>query len=81
MEKKTARGSKVTAKVLESPRTPKIRKRSAPLSKKRRVGDSPITQIGTSVEVDPIPDPPMPIEFKTKPGKVCFVILINWSSW
>jgi len=70
VEKKTARGSKFTAKASDLPRTPKIKRQIAPLHKIRRVDGSPTTKIGPSVEVGHIPDPPS-AAFKKKPGKVC----------
>ena len=66
VKKTTARGSKIAAKVSESPRTPKIRKQTTPLSKKRKMGYSPTPQIGFGVEVDCAPDAPMPAKFKTR---------------
>ena len=73
VEKKTGRGSKIVAKVSESPQTPKIRKHLAPHSKKRRVV-SPISQPGFGAETSLIPDSPIPIELKTKSGKVCLTL-------
>ena len=75
VEKKTARGSKITAEVSGSPRTPKFRKQTTPLSKKRRMEDSSVTPMGLGVELDQILDPIIPINFKMKRGKVCTVIL------
>ena len=76
VEKKTARGTKLTAKASGSPRTPKIKRQMAPLSKMRRVNVSPTIQMGPSVEVDHITDPPV-TAFKKKPGKVSIAIFIN----
>jgi hypothetical protein len=72
VEKKTARGLKIAAKVSESPQTPKKRKQLAFHSKKRRVEVSPISQPGFGAEISHIPDSPIPIKLKAKPGKVCF---------
>lgn len=72
VEKKTARGPKITANISASPQTPKIRKQATPLNKIRRLEASPTTQSGTSGGMDYIPEPPT-IAFKKKGGKVCFV--------
>jgi hypothetical protein len=69
-EKKTARGSKITARVSNSPRTPKIRKLATPHSK-RRLEAFNITPASSSARDDHIPDPVIPIKLKAKSGKVC----------
>ena len=69
-EEKTARGSRIMPKVSNSPRTPKIRKRATPQSKKRRLDVPPILPIGSGA-ADDLFDPPVPVEFKPKHGKVC----------
>ena len=71
VEKKTARGSKISAKVSNSPRTPKIRKQGTPHSKRRKMLVSPISQTGSGIEICHTPNTPLPIKLKTKPGKVC----------
>jgi hypothetical protein len=71
VEQKTARGSKITAKVSGSPRTPKIRRQTTPLSKMRRLGASPITQVDSSEKIGYVLDSPV-IGLKKKTGKVCF---------
>lgn len=77
VEKKTARGTKITAKASDSPRTPKIKKQATPGSKKRRMELPLITPIGPSTEVNCPLTPPMPIKLKKKPGKVTFLKLSN----
>ena len=74
MEKKTARGSRITGKVSNSPQTPRIRKRATPHSKKRRLEVSPVASLGSGAEVDHSLNPPMPIKLKPKPGKVSLTI-------
>ena len=74
MEEKTARGSKITARVSNSPRTPKFRQLATPYSKKRRIGTVPVAQIGSSVGDDHLPNSPVLINLKAKSGKVSFVI-------
>jgi hypothetical protein len=70
VEEKTARGSKITARVSGSPKTPKIRKLGTPHSKKRRMDfflpapDDPSTGDGH------LPNTPIPMKLKTKSGKV-----------
>ena len=77
MEKKTARGPKVTARISGSPRTPRVKKQTIPSSKIRRLELSPITQAGLSEGIGHTPAPPMAaIAFKKKTGKVLFVILL-----
>lgn len=75
MERKTARGAKIAAKVSDSPQTPKIRKRTTPHSKKRRMEVPSIIPIGPSAEVGHPPTPPAQIKLKKKPGKVCSLVL------
>jgi hypothetical protein len=75
VERKTARGTKITAKVSASPRTPRIRRPTTPLSKMRRLEASPVIQAGPSDEISHVPDPTV-IAFKKKTGKVCFVVSI-----
>jgi hypothetical protein len=75
VEKKTARGLKIAAKVSASPRTPKIRKQTTPLSKMRRLEASPISQTDPSEGIGCVPDPPI-IALKKKRGKVCFATQI-----
>ena len=78
IEKKTARGSKISGKVSNSPQTPRIRKRVTPHSKKRRLEASPVALIGSVAEVDHSLNPPMPIKLKPKPGKVSLTMVSDW---
>jgi hypothetical protein len=75
VEKKTARGAKITAKVANSPRTPKARKWAAPHYKKRHMEAPPITPASPSAGADHPSAPPLPITLKKKTGKVCSLIL------
>jgi hypothetical protein len=68
-KEKTARGFKVVPRISNSPRTPKLRKWATPHSKKRRLEVSPVFSMGPSSGND-LPDPPMPVKFKSKAGKV-----------
>ena len=70
-EEKTARGSRIVSRISNSPRTPKVRKRATPHSKKRRLGVSPTLSIGPSAG-EGLLDPPLSFKFKPKAGKVCF---------
>jgi hypothetical protein len=78
VEKKTARGVKLTAKVSNSPQTPKIRKSAAPRSKRQRTGVPPITPLGSGAGVGHPLTPPLLIKLEKKPGKVSFLMLSNW---
>ena len=66
-EEETARGAKITAKVSNSPKTPRIKKRATPF-KKRRTNFLSLTPAGPSNAADDPPTPPMPIALK-KPSK------------
>jgi hypothetical protein len=70
VEKKTARGSKISAKVSNSPQTPKIRKQGTPHSKRRKMLISPLSQPGSGIEICHTPNTPLPIKLKTKGRKV-----------
>jgi hypothetical protein len=72
VEKKTARGAKMAAKVSNSPQTPKIRKWAAPHYKKRRIEAPSIIPVSPSPGVDRPLTPPLPITLKKKTGKVYF---------
>ena len=74
VEKKTARGSKISAKVSNSPRTPKIRKQGTPHSKRRKMLVSPLSQPGSGIKICHTPDTPLPIKLKTKHGKVSSIL-------
>ena len=74
IEKKTARGSRITGKVSNSPQTPRIRKQATPHSKKRRLEVSPVASIGSGAGVGHSLNPPMLIKLKPKPGKVSLTI-------
>lgn len=70
----------MTAKVLESPSTPKMRVKLTPLSKRRRVVISPILQHGVGSEAGHSPEPIIPIKLKAKPGKVCLICCLIQST-
>ena len=77
MERKTARGAKITVKVSNSPQTPKIRKWAAAHNKKRHMEAPPITPAGPSADIGHPPTPPVLIRLKKKSGKVNFPVLRN----
>ena len=79
MERKTARGAKITAKVSNSPKTPRIKKRATPLSR-RRTDFLSLTPAGPSTTVDDPPTPPMPITLKKNSKKVGTLIPNNQCS-
>jgi len=75
-EEKTARGSRIVSRISNSPRTPKIKKRATPHSKKRRFGVSPTLTIGSGTGDGPL-NPPLSVKFKPKTGKVCLLCKIS----
>ena len=75
-EKKTGRGSKITGKVVVSPRTPKTKKLSTPRSKRRRLEESTPAAKHPDVEGPSLVDP-IPIKFpqaNKRGGKVFMVM-------
>ena len=74
VEQKTARGSKITARVSNSPKTPKVRKLATPHSKKRRLEALNTTPVNSGAGDDNTPNPFIPMNLKAKSGKVCIVI-------
>ena len=70
MEEKTARGTKLTARVSNSPKTPRFKKLATPRSKRQRFEVFPTTEIGTGTGEGYPPHPLVPIELEIKSGKV-----------
>ena len=69
VERKTARGAKITAKVSNSPKTPRTKKWAAPLNR-RKTDFLSLTPAGPSTMTDNPPTPPAPIALKKQSKKV-----------
>ena len=74
MEKKKARGLKLSARVLNSPKTPRVRKQTTPHSKRRKLEAPPTSPVDSNPGGgDPL-NPPMLFNPKAKSKKVSVVI-------
>lgn len=73
IEKKTARGSRLTATTANSPKTPKLKKSATPHSKKRRL--EPFSTATADLSSGNYsPNPLTPIKLKKKSGQVSFTV-------
>ena len=78
--KKTARGPKVTGRVVASPHMPKVRKLATPRGKRQKLEEGPSAMEHPDVEDIPIAGP-IPIKFpqvNKRGGKVFSAILKLW---
>ena len=69
VERKTARGAKITAKISNSPKTPRTKKWPTPLNR-RKTDFLSLTPAGPSTTADNPPTPPAPMTLKKHTKKV-----------